>query len=354
MKPAIPALLLGLFASLNMAHAQSLNAKPAVWQDKTPKTTDWMISPLPHKAEIHPEGSNIVLSNGLTRRIFRIQPNVACIDYANLSNGQQLLRAVKPEARLTIDGKEYNAGGLYGQKENAYLLPEWVDGFGKNEQDFQFQSYNISDITNGIHWKPKGWALNNAQPSGKMLSFVFQSKTEAVKDLVVTVHYELYDNLPLIVKWLSVQNKGTQSVTLNRVVNEILATVEEESAVVGTPAQMEKQHGIYLETNYAFNNSMRYDISDQTTHWKPDSAYTSQVNYGYQTPCLLEVYPEKATGIELQPGQTFNSVRTHELLMDSYDRERRGLAIRKMYNTIAPGRRRTRSLCTWSVTRMKK
>jgi hypothetical protein len=120
------------------------------------------------------------------------------------------------------------------------------------------------------------------------------------------------------------------------VVNELLALVEEESAVVGKPEVMKKQHGIYVETNYAFNNAMRYDISDQTTHWKTDSTYTSQVNYNYETPCLLEIYPEYAPGISLKPGEDFHSVRTHELLMDSYDRERRGLAIRKMYRTVAP------------------
>jgi hypothetical protein len=99
---------------------------------------------------------------------------------------------------------------------------------------------------------------------------------------------------------------------------------------------MKKQHGIYVETNYAFNNAMRYDISDQTTHWKIDSSYTSQVNYNYETPCLLEIYPERAPGIELAKGETFTSVRTNELLMDSYDRQRRGLMLRKMYRTIAP------------------
>jgi len=30
------------------------------------------------------------------------------------------------------------------------------------------------------------------------------------------------------------------------------------------------------------------------------------------------------------------SVRTHELLMDSYDRERRGMMIQRMYATVAP------------------
>lgn len=328
-----------IFLSLQKGiYSQESNTKLPLWKESNNSSLspDWLVNPVQRKAGVYADGKNIVLSNGLVKRTFRIQPNMACIDYSNMSSGQQLLRAVKPEAKLTIDGKEYHVGGLYGQKENAYLLPEWVDGFKNSENDFQFRSYAVTDIQPFIHWKPRGWALNNAQPSGKVLSFTYESTIEALKGLVIIVHYELYDNLPLMVKWLSVQNNGAQVIKLDRVVNEVLATVEEESAVVGSPAQMEKQHGIYVETNYAFNNAMRYDISDQTTHWKADSVYTSQVNYNYQTPCLLEVYPEKATGIALEEGQVFNSVRTYELLMDSYDRERRGLAIRKMYNMVAP------------------
>jgi len=333
-------LFLSAFALLGLqkgAYPQELNNLPA-WKnnDNSASLQDWLINPGQQKAGVYADGKNIILSNGLVKRTFRIQQNLACIGYSNTTSGQQLLRAVKPEARLTIDGKEYNVGGLYGQKENAYLLPEWVDGFRSNKNDFQFQSYLVTDIHPFINWKPRGWALNNAQPHGKILSFTYKSNLDNLNGLVVTVYYELYDNIPLIVKWLSVQNKGDKVIKLDRVVNEVLATVEEESAVVGSTAQMKKQHGIYVETNYAFNNAMRYDISDQTTHWKADSVYTSQVNYDYKTPCLLEVYPEKATGIELGAGQVFNSVRTHELLMDSYDRERRGLAIRKMYSTIAP------------------
>ncbi|HKG07390.1 MAG TPA: hypothetical protein VKB19_13060, partial [Pedobacter sp.] len=152
----------------------------------------------------------------------------------------------------------------------------------------------------------------------------------------ISINYELYDGIPLICKSLSIENKGNTAFKIDRVVNEILGLVEEQSAVVGSAEKMAKQQGIYFETNYAFNNAMRYDMSDQTTHWKVDSAYTSQVNYSYQTPCLLEIYPEKAPGITLGKAEVFHSVRTYELLMDSYDRERRGLAIRKMYQTIAP------------------
>jgi len=299
---------------------------------------DWLIFPCTIKAGVYKseDKKDIILFNGLVKRTFRIQPNVACIDYINLSNGQQLLRAVKPEATIEIDGTDYNVGGLYGQTENAYLLPSWLNNFSAHENDFHFTSYAVSDIQPFIHWKQKGWGMNTHQPTGKRISFIYKSSLAALNNIIVTVHYELYDGIPLIVKWVSVENKSSNNITIGKVVNEELALVEEESAVVGSAEQMKKQDGIYVETNYAFNNAMRYDISDQTTHWKADSAYTSQVNYNYQTPCLLEVYPEKVTAVELKPGADFNSVRTHELLMDSYDRERRGLCIRKMYRTAAP------------------
>jgi hypothetical protein len=299
---------------------------------------DWLVFPVRDKAEVYSSADkrDIILYNGLVKRVFRVSPNVACIDYSNTTNGQQLLRAVKPEARLSINGRTYNVGGLYGQKENAYLLPAWVDDFSAGGNDFQFVNFASSPIKPFLNWKPTTWGMNSKQATGKLLSFTYQSPLPSLQGILVKVNYELYDGLPLIIKWIAVENASGRVLILDRVVNEVLAFAEEESAVVGTPEQMKKQHGIYVETNYAFNNAMRYDISDQTTHWKMDSSYTSQVNYFYGTPCLLEIYPDKANGIQLKPGEVFKSVRTHELLMDSYDRERRGLAIRRMYRTIAP------------------
>lgn len=325
---------------INNSSAQNANEILPQWNNKNDKmmSKDWLVNPINMNAQVYKsdDGKEIILYNGLIKRTFRIQPNIACVDYKNMSNDQQLLRAIKPEASVTINNKEYNIGGLHGQKENAYLLNESINTFTADKNDFQFVKYTESDLKPFINWKPKGFAMNKNQPTGKTLSFIFQSSLPELKNIFIKVNYELYDGIPLIIKSVSVENNSDHSIIINRVVNEVLALVEEESAVVGTPEQMKKQHGIYVETNYAFNNAMRYDISDQTTHWKTDTVYTSQVNYNFQTPCLLEVYPEKVTGVELQPNEIFNSVRTCELLMDSYDRERRGLAIRKMYKTIAP------------------
>ncbi len=305
-------------------------------QRNTIQVGDWLVQPVTAKASITEKENKIILDNSLVRRVFVKAANLACIDYTNLSNNQQLLRSVKPEAKITINGKEYNVGGLTGQKENAYFLTGWLDKMQAGKEDFVMVKYTVEPLKPFINWKNNTWAMNKKQATGKVISFEYASPLPILKGIIVNVNYELYDGIPLIVKWVSLRNTSGSSFTLTRVINEVLGLVEEESAVVGKPEEMKKQHGIYVETNYAFNNAMRYDISDQTTHWKIDKEYTSQVNYDFQTPCLLEIYPEKAPGIELQPGEVFKSVRTHELLMDGYDRQRRGLMIKKMYSTVAP------------------
>ncbi|MCP9746161.1 alpha-galactosidase [Lacihabitans sp. CS3-21] len=307
-----------------------------LFYNKFANAQDWLINPISQKAQIKVEQNKIELNNGLLKRQFVIGQNLACFDYVNLTNNQQLLRAIKPEARIKIDGTEYNIGGLLGQTEQAYLQTDWIQKLKKGKSDFIFKNYEVSEIKPRINWKAKSWPNNIQNPSGQTLVLNFVTQVALLEGLEVAIQYEIYDGIPLIVKSLQIKNVGKKAFRIDRVVNEILGLVEEESAVVGKPEEMKKQHGIYIETNYAFNNAMRYDISDQTTHWKVDSIYTSQVNYNYQTPCLLEIYPEKAPGIDLKPSETFQSVRTHELLMDSYDRQRRGLMIKKMYKTVAP------------------
>lgn len=325
-----------LLVSFQSTFAQPLPQWNASF-DQT-QVKDWLIDAPVQKAGVYvtPNGKDIILYNGLVKRSFRISPNLTCFDFTNLSSGQQLIRAIRPEALVTINGVQYAVGGLSGQKEKAYLQIDWLDAFKTGEGDFKYTGMTVTDLKPYLQWKRKTWAYQTQQPKGKLVSFSFSSDLPHLKGIVVDVNYELYDGIPLIVKWVAVKNGTVQKVTINRIINESLALVEEESAVVGSPDQMKKQHGLYVETNYAFNNAMRYDISDQTTHWKIDSTYTSQVNYNYQTPCILEVYPEKVLAVELLPGETMKSPRTHELLMDSYDRERRGLMIQQMYATVAP------------------
>ena len=71
-------------------------------------------------------------------------------------------------------------------------------------------------------------------------------------------------------------------------------------------------------------------------HWREDPGYSTQVNYERKTPCLLVVEPTNGPDQTIGPKESLTSVRAFELLYDSSDRERRSLALRKMYRTIAP------------------
>ena len=146
---------------------------------------DWLVKPAQQKSTIIQKGSNIVLDNGLLRREFYLGKNLACYSYVNVSNGQQLLRAVQPEAKIVLNGKMYAVGGMEGQKERAYLKPEWLSQMTAGKEDFVFVGSTISDVKPFISWQRKTWASNHEQATGKQISFEFTSPLAELKGIHV-------------------------------------------------------------------------------------------------------------------------------------------------------------------------
>jgi hypothetical protein len=98
---------------------------------------------------------------------------LACYDYFNQSTQQQLIRSVKPEARVTINGKVYQVGGLQGQKENAYLKKEWVKDLKKGTSDFVYQSFEVKPVEPFVNWKANTWVPNTKRLEGKKIETKF-------------------------------------------------------------------------------------------------------------------------------------------------------------------------------------
>ena len=503
-------------------------------------TTDWLIDPSPFKARVTPSanGREVTLDNGLVRRRIRLAPNAATIAYDNLITGESILRSVRPEARVEIDGVSYDVGGLAGQPVHNYLDAAWVNNLEAEPGAFRFTRFKIGKAEERFPWKkrlewmpqdlpwpPPGVSLvleftapedfgRAAQPMKVLLAddftklepewkvalskrhertsfqnegkvgeimapanhFAFAERpwpagacaaqclihpgtdrgaswgpgmalvfpagvvkfnlrpergcfgmatngvetelgklepgkayalkmtlglgqvaceasldgkvwqkigevrtigaptavrvgkmdksggasdfsesgplercrvaefrilgpieslpaSTAGRGVSVDVHYELFDGIPLLSKWIVVRNATDQPVRLNRFISEILAVVETESIVDDSPAW--QLPNLMVETDYTFGG-MSGPNHSAGVFWVSDPLYRTQVNYNRRTPCLLECRPPLGPDQVIAPGASFESFRSFELAQDTTERERKTLAVRRMYRTIAP------------------
>ncbi len=170
-------------------------------------------------------------------------------------------------------------------------------------------------------------------PRGVSLTLWFVPPAGELPGVTVAVHYELYDGIPLLAKWITIHNRGTRSLRLNSFKSEILRVVETESQVDPSPEWQRPR--LTVLTDFAFGG-MSVASLHRAVFWTDDPAYTTQVNYALKTPCLLEVKPPLGPDVDIVAGAEFTGIRTFELVHDTDDRERQGLALRRMYRTIAP------------------
>lgn len=500
---------------------------------------DWLIDGSAYRARVSTNASELVLENGLVRRVIRLAPNAATVAYENLMTGESVIRAVRPEASVELDGVKYDVGGLTGQPVQNYLDAAWVEQLRPEKGAFRFERFTVGQTQARFPWKKRqewmphdapwpppgvsltlefsapenfgeaaqprtvlyadkfarldpGWQVRlserhdrtSFQNEGKVgeimaqannyafaertwpdgaevvecrvdpgtdagaswgpgLALVYPSGTvkfnlrpgrscfgagvkggetehgkiekgkaytlrmtlkdgsvrceasldgesgwmsiaelksagkpsavrvgkmsreggagdysdngtlercrvidfrilgapeskpvkAAGRGIAVEVHYELFDGIPLMSKWIVVRNGTDTPARLNRFMCEILAAVESESIVDDSPSWL--LPNLMVETDYTFGG-MSGPNHSAGVYWVADPSYTSQVNYNLQTPCLLECRPPAGPDQEIAAGASFESFRAYELVQDSTERERRTLALRRMYRTVAP------------------
>ncbi len=559
---------LALAATLANAREAALERVPVLTRAEGAPAADWLVTTTPARAGVYrtADDRRLVLTNGLIRRDFLLAPNGATVAFDNLITGEALLRAVRPEARITVNGVTLNVGGLHGQPDHAYLTDAWVDalradpgamrlvGFETGAPVAPFAWKRVRHHAAGAQWPPAGaalrldyamptdlsafedrlappasgegretlcetdfgsmdaawtvtasgalagssfvnegkpgeiatgantatyaertlptgarlvelrldpgtdrscswgpglalvWAdrviklnyrsmdaesgqrgefgvndgrtgeslvgfadgrllpdrplslrlrivgprvLAEASPDGaawvtlrtiewggpvpdpasvrvgkmdtggggadygepgervrlKLLRFAaFGAMSEEaaerrsgelarLRDLRVSVHYEMYDGVPVLAKWISVHNGADSEVRLDSFTSEILAAVEHES-LVGS-LECASPPNLHVECDFEFHGDSPANASE-AVHWIPDPEYTTQVNYLLQAPVLLECRPRLGPAMPIGPGESFESFRTFEMPFDTTERERKGLALRRMYRTVAP------------------
>ncbi len=336
-----------LFSTIAGADVSTL---PVYDESKVRVEADWLVHPVAKPVDVYrsADSKEIVLANGLISRTFRIAPNATTVSYKNLRTGAEYVRSVRPEVLITVGGQEVTVGGLLGQPVHNYLDRAWIEKMTDDPKSLAFAGFEIGAVTRDLPWKPRYGAPDTPwPPKGKQLSLHFKSREK--EDLQVSVHYEMYEGISLLCKRVGVKNAGAAEIVLEKMATEILAVPHDQASRIWVESdytfyRMEttrweedllyfKDYGTYSE-GQKFLEALRYVPNNTLDEpWKVNPRiYTGLGGSRY---LLLSKYSQ-GLAKSLKPGEEFTSFRTYEILHDSDDLERQGLARRKMFRTVAP------------------
>ncbi len=152
---------------------------------------DWLVHETDLKAQLleqHLNGQELItLHNGLISRTFTTTPNGATIGFDNLVTREAVIRSVRPEALIEIDGIEYEVGGLHGQPVHNYLKKSWIKDMSANPAAFKYSSFSIGDIEERFQWKKRvEWLPKDMPwpPAGKTLTMTYKADDTTINTLL--------------------------------------------------------------------------------------------------------------------------------------------------------------------------
>jgi hypothetical protein len=302
-----------------------------------PREADWLVHKPSDRAGVYRDSAaqRIVIDNGLVRRAFQLSPNAATVAMDNLMTGESILRAVEPEAVVTLNGQRFAIGGLRGQPDRGYLTENWIASLTNDPGAFQYTGFLERPTQAPFPWKR---ARHSADlpwpPPGRELVLSFAG-TGPAAGVSASVHYELFDGAPVLGKWLTLSNGTDRVLSIDQFTVERLAAVEAEAAVDERPGTAWRTPAITVLSDYMFKG-MDLVTGNQVARWVEDPEYTTQVSYLLKTPCTLVCEPPLGPGVQLAPGDVFRSFRVWLVIHDSTERERQGLTIRRAHRLLAP------------------
>lgn len=334
---------------------------------------DWLIDNSSFTATATTVEDKLIMSNGLMERVFKLHPAAATIALNNMMTGESELRAVRPEAQITIQSKLYNIGGMSGQAVHNFLDGASLQTMKADPGAFVMYDYQISEAKPRLEWRRnEKWLSGSALdfPRGKRVTFLYRApeKVAELKGVEVRVIYEIYDGAPIMSKKIEILNKSGRAITLDSFVVEMLALVETAPKVCYGETFQDKRFAmpdgyfttnyrkshssidaprefvdrftqLFVVTDYAMGGTMEAMKDNPAVHWTfdhPEYEKTGIRYYGMYKPALLKVAPALEPSIEIGDGAVWSSLTAYEMLRDGSDTERRGLAECRFWRMMAP------------------
>ena len=303
---------------------------------------DWLVTDITTPTQLvkTPRGT-LSLNNGLVSREFTLTPDFGTVDYYSMERDCSLLRAISPEAVIALDGVHYNISGLYSTIFRGYLNRTALAGdMHVNPNAFHFTKYEVKKPEAPFKYTPARGAPKDIvwPPKGLRLDVEFEApKTAPVshRQVKVTLHYEMYDGIPLMAKWLSVNTAASGDTLKLSVISVEYLAVNRPWAPDGLSPSLGPTLGtamrapvggyswLFAETDHAHSATVYWELDP--LHDMMPGAFVPSLNASYATIPTLPL-----------DEQGFESYKVHELLVGSSDKERFGLARRRKLRLLAP------------------
>jgi hypothetical protein len=353
-------------ARVLVSAAAAATAAAAAGALKLDQATDWLVHPYtaPCTFAQNADGS-WTLSNGLVSRTFVTSPGFGTVDIYSHVRGVSLLRAIESEGYLSLDGVTYALGGIIqtGTYYHAYLnrsatgIEHNAGGWDMKPGTTFVTGAPVAPFpwTPGTRGSPKtaAWPPRGLQVSVELAPPA--SARPAHQAVSAWLVYEIYEGVPLMTKWLVVNSTGPASagVIVTGAVPESLRLSPEYAplSIAAYPPsvlQVDNTALLYVTTDQAHGTAVQW-VGDSALPADPGATEpVMQTNYtnggpgvvlsggtrgphnGFRPPL---VHPTLALAA---PAAEFVSFRTFELVTDSTDAERFGLAVRRLTRTWAP------------------
>ena len=296
---------------------------------------DWLLDPSAYVSKVKVTTEEVSLDNGLVRRTIRLAPSPVTVSFRNLVTGEELLRGVSPEARVTVGGTEYRVGGLEGQPIFNYLRSDWLKNMKPPKDAYAYAGSSEGAIEARFPCRlRREWMGRELPwpPKGRHVRMRYLPPKPNLPE--VDVHYEIYDGIPLVCKWLTFASRTSAAVELDDF------TVDEiRYAESGQPYDTEDG---YLIRNFHVLSDMKLQDTGNPKAMATGYAlcleqdYKTQMSYSCIDTWTLKVKPPSPPRLRIEAGRSLSSHRGWFLAFDSTERERRGLAVRRAYRTLAP------------------
>ncbi len=243
--------------------------------------------------------------------------------------------------RIRLEGNKANCEAApLGEK---WRLIEQIDVKG-SENPIAVRVGKLGRKADGIDHQTQGKIIRLSIKSLKAYSKIKDEKIaetkeqlDLLKNIVVSVNYEMYDGVPVLSKWVEVQNNSSKNIKVNNIISEVLRLADfQPKGGYSGHYELRKKPNVYIETDYAFSNSDGEIASSHSVHWKTDQDYITQISWNQDILNRVEVYPKYGYHSSIKPQDKLESIRAFIVPLDSREEERRSLHIRKMKRIVAP------------------